>query len=372
MRVGLITLLAFVSCGLPVQLGGLTGAGDEGVQEQAAPGQDELAQLPTPTITPTRTPSPLPTETPLPTPTATLVVQPTPTGTPVSAAGVKGASAPAGGGGEEATPAPPPPPVAGPQNVILNGDFEAAWPDHQGVAPNWLPFDNGQGHAGWYKDTWEKVVFDGKQAQLIEIITDQGQGNRYAGIYQTVTVVPNAEYQLTIHGLVRSEEGSAQASNWGYRLQYGIDFNGGTDWTQVTNWVELPFDDHPRTDPNATNVYNYGTFTAKVVPTGKKLTLFIRAWQKFATGLEGNYDVDGISLVGTGQTQATATPTPTPGDTPTPTPTFTPTPTSASPLPDTGGELPAEQPAVAIIWLSAGLIAILFAGAIVGLVRRRS
>ncbi|MFQ5611436.1 MAG: hypothetical protein ACE5H9_04810 [Anaerolineae bacterium] len=382
---GAFIVLLSIACGLPANLGSIVNQAREREGQDQAAQAVEVAQQATGTPVPPPTQTPLPTDTPIPTPTATLVVQPTATNTAVPGSGAQGAAAPpggegaqpaTGGGGEEATPAPGGQPVAGPENVIVNGDFEADWPDWQTVATGWQPFDNGSAHFGWFKDTWDKVVFDGEQAQLIEIINDQGQGDRYAGIFQTVEVVAGAEYELTLHGLVRSDEGSAEASNWGYRLQYGLDFNGGSDWTQVTEWIELPFDDHPRTDPNASNVYNYGAFTARIVPTGQKLTLFIRAWQKFPTGFEGNYDVDAVSLVGTGQTQATATPTreatPAPTDTPAaqPSPTMTPTPEPS--MPDSGGALPLEAPSPVVVGLGGLLVLTLVVGAVAGLVRRRA
>lgn len=373
----LIVLVTMLACNLPF-----------GIGIEREPG--EVAQLPTNTPFATSTPTAIPTSTftptntPEPTPTATLVVLPT--ATPTAVSGASGVSVELGGdptaiaaATAEMAAAAPSKPVAGSDNVIVNGDFEAAWPDIQAVATGWMPFDNGKAHFGWYKDTWHKVVFDGENAQLIEIINDAGQGDRYAGIYQTVKVVAGAEYELIIHGLVRSDEGSEGVSGSGYALQYGLDYNGGNDWKAVTEWITFPFPEHPREDPNASNVYNYGTYSAKITPKGKTLTLFIRAWKKWADLNEGNFDVDAVSLRGTGAA-ATATltppstveaPTATPQPVPTDTPAPTITPTFLPEMPASGGVLDTESPSKAVLLIAVLSVFIFSAGAIVGVIRRR-
>jgi hypothetical protein len=183
-------------------------------------------------------------------------------------------------------------------NVIINGGFEDGFVEGVGVAVNWGNFASGDVFAGWYDDTWSKVVYEGKHAQLLEL-RDANQPNRYVGIYQMVSVVPNADYVLTLHGLVRSDEGSVEASNYGYRMQYGIDYTGGTNWESTNiKWIELPWDEQPREDPTGQNVYHISTYTATVKTEANKLTLFIRGLKKWADSKEGNYDVDGVSLVG--------------------------------------------------------------------------
>ena len=118
------------------------------------------------------------------------------------------------------------------------------------------------------------------------------------GIYQTVDVVPGQTYRLTIHGLVRSTEGSTSASSYGYRLQWAVDLSGGTDWQKVGGgaagaWQELNWKESPRLEPGAME-----TFATDITATSNKLTLFIRAWKKWGNpGEEGDYNVDGISLV---------------------------------------------------------------------------
>ncbi|MFQ5575888.1 MAG: hypothetical protein ACE5G8_02740 [Anaerolineae bacterium] len=384
-----VLLLATLACSVNLPFGIGFNAPDEGEVARA------LTVTSSPTDTPTATPTntATPTSTPVPTPTATRVVLPT--DTPTAVIGASQASAELGGDPTKIAAAtataqmtatvtlpPPPPPVAGTAEVLVNGNFEAGWPDWQPVATGWTPFDNGQAHQSWYKDTWSKVVFDGTQAQMIEIVSDGGVGDRYAGIYQTVPVVAGAEYELIIHGLVRSDEGSEGLSGGGYSLQYGLDFNGGDDWQAVTDWVSLPFPEHPREDPNADNVYNYGTYSVKFRPKGKTLTLFLRAWKKWADFNEGNFDVDGLSLRGTGA-QATVTPTPTPTPavveaTPTvpPTDTATPlpptnTPTPLPEMPDSGGQIQNQTPVSLLVATGVTLILVLLSGAMWGIVKRR-
>lgn len=185
-----------------------------------------------------------------------------------------------------------------PVNLIVNGSFEEGFQGDFGVGYGWGAFSNGNATIGWNSDSWGPVVIAGSYAQLIEIrnATDR---DRYAGIYQTVTVVPGQPYKLTIKGLIRSEEGDVQKSNYGYRLQYGLDETGGTAWELLNekNWQEIQWDEQPLNDPiNAT--YRFETFETTITPKGDRLTLFIRAWKKWINNGVGLYDLDEISLVG--------------------------------------------------------------------------
>ena len=125
---------------------------------------------------------------------------------------------------------------------LTNGNFEEGFaPD--GVALGWKRFDNGgRASYGWYDETWNKAIYEGKHAQLIEINSFNWfptDPDRYAGIYQTVSVVPGAAYQLTINALMRTTEADMITSGYGYRVQYGIDYNGGQDWTAVATWIDI-------------------------------------------------------------------------------------------------------------------------------------
>ncbi len=188
--------------------------------------------------------------------------------------------------------------VATLQNLIVNGGFEQGFQEQFGVGYGWGAFSNGNAAIGWNADSWEPIVIAGKYAQLIEIknATDR---DRYAGIYQTVAVLPGQPYKLTIKGLVRSAEGDIVTSDYGYRLQYGIDYEGGTAWELVPeqNWQEIPWDEQPLSDP-PNGVYRFDTFEATITAKSDKLTLFIRAWKKWLNNGAGLYDLDEISLVG--------------------------------------------------------------------------
>lgn len=250
---------------------------------------------------------------------------------------------------------PTPAPVA---NLLVNGSFEDGFVEGQGVAVGWGRFQNGNVDAGWYDDTWEKVVCDGEHAQLLEL-RDAKENDRYVGIFQTVNVVPNAEYVLTLRGLVRSDSGSPEKSDYGFRMEYGIDYSGGADWQSPDiKWIELMWDEQPRQDPTGENQYRYETHTATIKATGNKITLFIRGWKKWADAVEGNYDLDCLSLVG-----------PQPSGTPPPSdlqPTATPMPG----MPETGNAFAFLENPVLVV-ASAALLLVLAGGAVWGLARRR-
>jgi hypothetical protein len=184
------------------------------------------------------------------------------------------------------------------QDLMVNGGFEQGFQDNVGVGYGWGAFSNGNAIVGWSADSWEMVVANGQHAQLIELKSAVEQ-DRYAGIYQTVAVVPGAPYKLTIKGLIRSTEGDIKVSDYGYRLQYGLDYSGGTAWelTPEQNWQELPWDEQPLTNPS-NGAYRIDTFEVTVTPKSDQLTLFIRAWKKWLNEGTGLYNLDEISLVG--------------------------------------------------------------------------
>lgn len=188
-------------------------------------------------------------------------------------------------------------------NLIVNGSFEQD--GGGGVGAGWTPFNNG-GHSqyGYALDTREATLFDGSRSQLVAIKGGGVEADRYAGIYQTVQVVPGADYHLTIHGVVCSTEGSPEASGYGYRVQWAIDYSGGSDWQALdpSAWHELDWYEWPLDAPGYLE-----TFSTDIKATSGKLTLFIRGWKKWRTAnSEGHFSFDGISLVGpapTGQQQ---------------------------------------------------------------------
>ncbi len=184
------------------------------------------------------------------------------------------------------------------QNLILNGGFEEGFQSEFGIGYGWGGFSNGNATVGWNADTWQKVVIAGQNAQMIEI-KNATERDRYAGIYQTVSVVPGQQYKLAINGLVRSDEGDIQLSDYGYRLQYAVDYEGGTAWELIDNeaWGELPWDEQPLYD-SLDETYRFDTFETTLTARGDKLTLFIRGWKKWINNGSGIFNLDEISLVG--------------------------------------------------------------------------
>ena len=138
------------------------------------------------------------------------------------------------------------------QEVLFNGNFEGGFSQIPGcgmVGNGWGCFTNGGAVAyGFYDDQWAPVRADGSHSQLIEMNTMQpaaSESDRYAGIYQTVNMVKGNSYQFKASGLVREALKDGLKPNpaddpFRYRVQWGYTADGATDWTKVTNWVELP------------------------------------------------------------------------------------------------------------------------------------
>jgi hypothetical protein len=184
---------------------------------------------------------------------------------------------------------------------LTNGDFEEGFhftPAGE-VGNGWHWFHNGgEASYGFYDETWAPVVYDGQHSQLLEINT-LGLGgsdmDRYSGIYQTVAVVPGETYELSLHGMLRALEDDPHREGYNYRVQYGVDYGGGTDWTSVDNWVEIPWNTvYPRLSPGSMD-----TYSTSITATSPRLTLFIRVWKKWGTARrELDVNLDAISLKG--------------------------------------------------------------------------
>jgi hypothetical protein len=274
-------------------------------------------------------------------------------------------------------------PAAQPVNLIENGGFEDGF--FEGIGVGWERFAAGNVQAGWQDDTWDEVVYEGEHSQLLSL-KDAWETDRYVGIFQVIRVAPDTEYLLTLHGLVRSDEGSVAESDYGYRLQYGLDFEGGRDWqSPKVAWVELPWDDQPRTGP-PTEGYRRETYTATITAQTAKVTLFIRGWKKWPGDLEGNYNVDGLSLAKSRlvsvpqptDTPAAVMPTPVPTaalvvSTPASQATETPvmTSTAAAGMPQTGSS-PLSINDNLLVMTSVLFLAVLIGGVIWNLSRRRT
>ncbi len=187
-------------------------------------------------------------------------------------------------------------------DVIQNGNFESGFvmiPDCGAVGAGWGCFTNGGNAAyGFYDDQWKPVVADGLHSQLIEINTKQfaaSEADRFAGIYQTVSTVKGEAYTLKMQGGMREHQPDPTEDKFRYRVQWGYTADGSTDWTQVTNWVELPWDKiDERTAP--TGLLSFSTTLTAPSP---KVTIFIRAWKKWGNAYkELDVNIDAVSLTG--------------------------------------------------------------------------
>jgi hypothetical protein len=175
---------------------------------------------------------------------------------------------------------------------VRNGGFEAGFKDHS-LGLGWTAFSNGSAIFEFLDETWPPAVFDGEHAQRIQV-REASQPDRYAGIYQTVNVIPGETYDLILYGQIRTGTGDIRVSQYGYRMQLGLDYDGGQEWQAVEDWVELPWDEQPF-ESDLLFLYDYAT---PVVPSGPRLTIFIRAWNKWADPGRVEYTLDGISLLG--------------------------------------------------------------------------
>lgn len=198
-----------------------------------------------------------------------------------------------------------PPNQGGGVNLIKNPSFEERDPNgNNGVALNWLPYSNGQAHAGWYDETWVEAVRTGKHAQLMEIFEVEANVlDRVIAIHQTVDVTSNSTYSLTINAIMRTQTQAQDRNKNEVEMHWGIDFSGQGNYDNVQTWNLMPLTEQFR--PGSTGEYPddkplfYQTITGTVqTGSSNRITLFIRGLKKFPTGSEVNFDVDDVSLVG--------------------------------------------------------------------------
>ena len=193
-------------------------------------------------------------------------------------------------------------------NLLRNGDFEGGF-DGQGVGLGWEAFHtDGDASYGFQGDQWPSVVYERLHSQLIGIVTDGAspEADRFAGIYQTVTGLESgAVYELSIAGMMREEAAHPCEDPHGYQVQWAYSSQVYGDWTLVAGWQDLPWDEISlRTDPGA-----FSSYTAHLVAPSQPLTLYIRAWKKWATaGRELDVNLDAIALRRCGAAPATEPP----------------------------------------------------------------
>jgi hypothetical protein len=185
-------------------------------------------------------------------------------------------------------------------NVLRNGDFEQGFQPN-GVGLGWGNFNNSSGLFSFHTDDWPSVTGEGEHTQFMRIRSAE-LPDRYLGIYQTANVLPGQTYTLSIRGLVRTNAGNVQHTDYGYRLEVGVDPLGGQNWKMVQDWIELPWDEQLRLEEE----FRVDESSTVVTARSDRLTVFVRAWKKWVDAGEGAYDVDDIRLVGPTHTVAAA------------------------------------------------------------------
>jgi len=180
------------------------------------------------------------------------------------------------------------------RNLLRNGDFEGGFQPSE-LGKEWNSFNNGNAAFSFHIDDWPLVVVEGEHTQLIEI-KEAVKSDRYLGIYQTAEVIPGEVYTFSIRGLVRTNIGDVEKTSYGYRLEVGFDLDGGQDWEAIEkeDWTELMWDEQLRIQDS----FRFDAYTTTLTADSDELTVFVRAWKKWADVGEGDYDVDDIRLVG--------------------------------------------------------------------------
>lgn len=250
-------------------------------------------------------------------------------------------------------------------NVITNGGFELPWEDREGVAPLWEGYSNGQAQFGWYEETWPEAVYEGKQAQLMEIfLVEPNVQSRVMAIYQTVNVRPNSVYDLEFFALMRSQVQPGDRNKGEFEMHWGIDYSGEGNYDNVEEWVFIPLEEQFRLGSTGEYPDDVPLFYQAVTGTvetedSSHITLFIRGLKKFSTGAEVNFDVDEVSLVG-----------PPPGPVVIITPETPVEPTPQPAIPATGAIVPQNFSRGALVFGGLVLV-VLGAGAVAGLLLNR-
>lgn len=240
-------------------------------------------------------------------------------------------------------------------DVIRNGSFEQRRDPSNGVAEDWEPYSNGQAEFGWYDEQWPEAVRMGNYSQLLEIddvYTDAT--DRVIAIYQTVDVATNADYELTLYAIMRTDARLEDRNHFEYEMQWGVDPFGEGNIENVQQWVVMPLTEQLRIGSNGEYpdneplTFEVVTGTIRTGASNSRISLFIRGVKKFATTAEVDFNIDDVSLVG-----------PAPGSTISNIPQAAP-PDEDSPLPVTG--LTAEARTSIPTLLFGGLVLLMLGG----------
>ena len=115
--------------------------------------------------------------------------------------------------------------------LISNGLFDDGF-DENGVGLQWESFETGGANINFSPETADVFINSGDAAQRISV-EFANEADQHGGIYQTLEVVPNEVYTLTMNGQVRTGFGDVDDSSYGYRMQYAIDPMGGSNWRSI-------------------------------------------------------------------------------------------------------------------------------------------
>jgi LysM repeat protein len=197
-------------------------------------------------------------------------------------------------------------------NVLVNGGFESGFSSQAGcgsVGNGWICFTNGgKVNYGFHDDQWAPTVAEGVHSQLIAMDTkgiDQGDNDRYAGIYQTVRVVNWEQYSLNLRGMIRSTRLDGDPNR--YTVQVGWTSGPQPNWTAVNNWQDTGwYTYYERTAPGAMS-----SFEQAIKAESDYVTVYVRVWKKWGPPEEElNVNLDGITLTGPSPYYGGTTPAP--------------------------------------------------------------
>ena len=192
-------------------------------------------------------------------------------------------------------------------DVIRNGGFELVDPEAApgtAIALEWDRFSNGRAHFGWYDDLWREVVHSGDHAQLMEIKEVYGDfRDRVMAVHQTVDVVPNSDYHLTMYVILRSESQPDFRNRNDFEMSWGVDLSGGANYDNVDDWNIMTLTEQFRLGSTGPDDDNDLLFYEMITGTirsddNARLTLFIRGLKRWPLNTEVLFNVDDVSLVG--------------------------------------------------------------------------
>lgn len=188
------------------------------------------------------------------------------------------------------------------EELLKNGGFEEGFDEETGVGLHWDSFKTDGADITFSAETSEVFIHEGTSAQRISV-DNAFQPDRYGGIYQKVEVAPNQIYTFTLHGQIRTFFGDANASSFGYRVQYAVDHQGGENWRSITPtaWIELPWDEQLLDTSEVT----FSEYTAPINAQSDEITIFVRVWNKWPDPKLSEYTFDSLSLVGPAAGQVT-------------------------------------------------------------------